>query len=228
MINRIPILNDYQCDEIVKKLYSLQTFWIPRYKSHMVRFSTLGFASYLDENQHVDDIRIRNQIILENFSDVLDLVKDSLLPILGSFEFDEHTPIPGFHIFESFEDGIDARDTKIHVDIPYQKYQFTKKFTNIDYDNPVNFTLTLELPTDGGGINMWDVVEDPTHFQLNYDSIVENLKTPEYFAYNKGELSYFFGYPIHQIAKKSTIRGDRRITIQGHGLKCDNKWIIYF
>ena len=228
MINRIPIFNINQCDDISRRLFLLKNLWIERYRSQIIRFSTLGFASYLDQKTNEWDVIARNDIITENFSDVLDQVKSALLPILGSFEFEKTTPIPGFHIFETLENGVDTRETRIHIDIPYLKYNFGSRYTDIDYQNTINFTLCIELPSNGGGINMWNHIEDPIHFQSNYDNIVKDLKNPEYFAYNRGELSYFFGYPIHQIAKKPTIEGDRRITLQGHGIKCDNKWIIYF
>ena len=47
--------------------------------------------------------------------------------------------------------------------------------------------------------------------------------------YTVGKLFYHTGHVLHQIIPGYKLQeGDRRITLQGHGIKCDGKWIIYF
>jgi len=48
-------------------------------------------------------------------------------------------------------------------------------------------------------------------------------------TYTIGKMIYRIGDIAHQILKKTEFRShDRRITLQGHGVKCDNVWQLYF
>ena len=47
--------------------------------------------------------------------------------------------------------------------------------------------------------------------------------------YTIGKLMYHTGHVLHQIIPGYKLQdGDRRMTLQGHGIKCDGIWRLYF
>ena len=56
---------------------------------------------------------------------------------------------------------------------------------------------------------------------------LKNEKVPN--LYNKGEMVYFVGHLLHQMMPGINVQPtDRRITVQGHGQKCDGVWRLYW
>ena len=47
--------------------------------------------------------------------------------------------------------------------------------------------------------------------------------------YTEGEMIYFIGHLLHQMMPGVNVQPtDRRITVQGHGQKCDGVWRLYW
>ena len=62
---------------------------------------------------------------------------------------------------------------------------------------------------------------------LEYSPIYDTK--PMVVPYTVGKLFYHVGHILHQIIPGYKLQpGDRRITLQGHGIKCDGIWKIYF
>jgi len=69
----------------------------------------------------------------------------------------------------------------------------------------------------------WDNGSLPMEYNAIYDT------KPMVVPYTTGKLFYHTGHILHQIIPGYKLQeGDRRITLQGHGIKCDGTWIIYF
>lgn len=53
---------------------------------------------------------------------------------------------------------------------------------------------------------------------------------PNILLYKEGYINVFKGYTLHQIMPFFTpySMDEKRITLQGHGIKCDNVWRLYF
>jgi hypothetical protein len=58
----------------------------------------------------------------------------------------------------------------------------------------------------------------------------EKFLEPKILNYQIGNMVLFKGNLLHQIAPffEPVCENELRITLQGHGLKCDGKWILYF
>ncbi len=140
----------------------------------------------------------------------------------------------------------------IHTDIQYKEHQsYWDQFNEVDLTNVLSFTMAIKLPTHGGGLYIWDWAEfdqemiDTFNFQHNDDkvSVLKNKylwdngsvngydpkDEPLYEEYIEGNMVYFIGHLVHQIAPaKKCEPTDQRITLQGHGVKCDGIWRCYF
>ena len=140
--------------------------------------------------------------------------------------------------------------TSIHIDYPqYEHKIWIEQFQSIDWDNPLTLTLPIELPHNGGGLYTW-LNQEPlkkhaysnftegTIGALGWDSNTQitlrniqykEMHNPFLRLYQLGELSYAFGFPIHQICEGGNLLpDDRRITLQIHALKCDGIWRLFF
>ena len=140
----------------------------------------------------------------------------------------------------------------IHTDIQYKEHkEYWDRYEKVDLENTLSFTMSIKLPKHGGGLYIWDWAEfdqemiDTFNFQHN-DEKVDVLKNkylwdngsvgdynpkeePLYEEYVEGNMVYFIGHLVHQIAPaKKCEPTDQRITLQGHGVKCDGVWRCYF
>lgn len=100
----------------------------------------------------------------------------------------------------------------------------------LDFDQPVSFTLPLRLPAAGGGLNTW-----PADWRHCHDSpllipelLVRSLECHR-VAYTEGVLMVHSGHMLHQIAPAPDMcSGDRRITLQGHALPRRGVYQLYW
>jgi len=52
---------------------------------------------------------------------------------------------------------------------------------------------------------------------------------PTVVPYEAGKMFWFIGKLVHQIAPAYNADfNDRRLSLQGHGVKCDGVWQLYF
>ena len=108
----------------------------------------------------------------------------------------------------------------IHLD--QQQYFVNWKDQNLcDYNNPYTFTVCFEKPKSGAGIYIFD-----GRLESNADDVTKRDK--EYIEYKLGYLNIHDGLNWHMISHKNIREGEYRITLQGHLLKYDNKWLIYW
>jgi len=219
------------------------------------KFSTLGAASYANGLEEYNLIKNKiNPVIKNNFLDLLNIVKDYLeLSINEPCYFDENLSYPGFHIFYTDHKDALLPLTSLHIDTPYElhKNYLLKKYSVVDFDSPITFTLCLKLPKSGAGLYYWDkdnwdkqTEEQSYEFYSDvYDKYSTIFKTntpsredyerflqPKILSYEIGSIVLFKGNLLHQIAPfyNPIYSDESRITLQGHGIKCDNKWLLYF
>jgi len=78
-------------------------------------------------------------------------------------------------------------------------------------NDPISFTATVRLPKDGGG--------------LQYKEGDEEF----YLAYKVGEIVVHDGSIMHKIAPfKAFHEDDQRVTMQGHGVKIDDQYVLFW
>lgn len=269
----IDVLSDSQTKQTVDTIHSLDKCWIRR-EREPVCFYTLGATTYIDavfsnERYHKHK-KALNPLLLKKFSWVYDILLDKLSAEFGPCVLNPAVGYPGFHVFGTklsevmhpkAKELMEKPLASLHVDIQYREhYDVWDSVGNPDYEEPLSFTLPLELPSNGGGLFIWDWKNmseeeiESFNFQdqeskekqlnewydprdddefwyhstsLNYNPIYDSK--PKVVEYKVGRLFYHTGHVLHQIIPGFDLKpDDRRITLQGHGIKCDGVWQIYF
>ena len=219
------------------------------------KFSILGAASYANNLEEYNLIKNKiNPVIKNNFLDLLDIVRSYIEQSINEpCYFNENLSYPGFHIFYADHKDSLLPLTSLHIDTPYQLHKdyLLKEYNHVDFDFPLTFTLCLKLPKSGAGLYYWDkdnwdkqTEEQSYEFYSDiYEKYASLFKTntptreeyekfiePKILSYEIGNIVLFKGNLLHQIAPfYSPIYSDElRITMQGHGIKCDGKWLLYF
>lgn len=234
----IQFLTAQQCEGICSTVHLLRDYW--RQVNPGAPFFTLGAASYIEFSlpecgvgDYYQKAQRYNPLLKEYFGGVLEHLRDTLERQLGGVvEFKEEFAIPGFHIW--LTEAIPTQPSaSVHFDLQYQRLDWQMP-NEIDYERPVSFTLPVRLPAGKGGMNLWDLhyreVESLAHRGLPH-SIEELSGTRErtHYAYTTGRLVLHSGHLLHQIAPVELVReGDERITLQGHALRCADRWQLYW
>ena len=119
----------------------------------------------------------------------------------------------------------------MHRDYPDHSAEFKFK-----YIRPISFTMMIETPKLGAGMNYWDneeLAEDIRYFQAFWSMDKELRRRVElhqkYFEYKLGELVIHDGQTLHQVANMVPVELDEhRISLQGHGVLTDKGYMLYF
>jgi len=249
----INVLNDNDVNKTIHAIENLYDYWVQR---HNIDSYILGAALYEHQKDYGGIInyfniaKIMNPILLENFGWLYEILLEKLsIELAEPFEITDIIGYPGFHIFGhphgklNSDVSIQMMQTllaNIHSDIQgnllvdYWKETFQSDF---DLSNPMSFTLALELPKNGAGLSTWGIndYEKNDDYEkylksLDYKKFpYEYLGPPDIVPYTVGNMFYFFGDMLHQIAPAYKMDyNDRRITMQGHAIKCKGIWRVYF
>lgn len=234
-LTRLECFSRAESEDIVRILDPLRKHFTKRFVSTDIYFWTLGTSAYLDAYEaHGDNAQKTNDIIASNFGKFYLKMFRVLQDYLGEpVTSPPSVNVPGFHIFEELNNlpiGVPYGGS-IHKDSPHISSMFPFHHTS-----PITFTIMLEAPKNGAGLNYWDndVVSNTTLPSNRFDNMSTELqkrliKTVKTFKYKIGELVIFDGQTTHQIANMvATDQNDRRISIQGHGVLTDDGYIVYF
>jgi glutathione synthase/RimK-type ligase-like ATP-grasp enzyme len=236
--NPHQLLTTEQCAEIYQKIRSLRQDWIPRGNEDSL-FCTLGAAIYLDcgsdadpQNTYWQKASRYNAVLFKNFGWLYSLVKTYLETQLNApINYRTDAAYPGFHIW--LDKGIPTLPlASIHFDLQYQHLTW-ENLDDLDLSNTFSFTLPIQLPASGGGLNLYDLnyFEYVDICELNQIDwhLTPRFREQSYHAYRIGEIVMHSGHTMHQVAPTSIVRsGDRRVTLQGHGVCVDGTWQIYW
>lgn len=232
MLEDLQVLSSEECKKVHKSLYSLRSFWIERGMGYGAPFYTLGAASYLDavkDQESYYTLAQRGNIVLESYFKWLhSRLKEKLEEALGApVLYHPGFALPGFHIFlasKVFEKPV----ASLHLDLQYTLLDWGKD--SIDTQSPISFTLSIRLPSGGGGLFVWDVYKADME-GLSNEEVHERLQHCErnYHSYTEGQLVLHSGHMYHQIAPmRDSKPGDERITLQGHGIRCGDTYHVYW
>lgn len=227
-VDECALLDDQECREIRDRVIGLRAHWTNRRGSF---FFTLGAAAYLDgehdREPYLSAARTANPILVAHFMPLLERVRSSLecflhLPVV----FDESLALPGFQIFVF--DGRDQRHdnpaARAHFDLPWLRV-----LPHTTPDQFLSFTLLIDEPTGGASLQMWNArFESARTANVSAAEFASNHKF-ESMLYSWGELIAHDGLTLHAIGRSlvATPRG-YRITLQGHGLLLNSRWLIYW
>ena len=193
-------------------------------------------------------------IVIDKFSELIGPIQ--VVNELGYPGFHIFGHKPGQISHPICTEAFQKPSASLHFDHQYEEHtDYWDKFDDVDLKETVSFTLPVELPKNGGGLWIWgtqdvnDLDENAMFkkymdlFDPRYDRAFWQNKTspalseydpiyddkPIVLPYEVGKAHYHIGPVWHQIMpgyKLSDV--DRRISLQGHGVKCDGIWRFYF
>ncbi len=240
-ISSHPVLNAADCNRAWELLLQNRPHWIERHipgAGEAGVFHTLGRASYIDvsaspdpERDYYSAVQRSNAIIHHQFHWLLDRVRLLLADVLQApVECLNGLALPGFHIFDGAMMG-SRRKARAHFDLQYAALRFP---TPPDPETVLSFTLPILLPVSGGGLDVWNV----THKEFLQATLNQPDVGPEAFVrgwrkrtvrYRPGRLVLQRHHILHRIASTGpTEPSDRRVTLQGHGVRFGNRWGLYW
>lgn len=235
MITSLELLSREDCARIVGRVKELREHWVSRGAQEPRFFHTLGAASYLDEPaDYRASARRYNPILREHFGWLYDRLLEFLTRRLRRpAVMAEGLGHPGFHVWET--PGIFIRpEASVHFDLQYER-AWGGDAPDADYDRPLSFTVSLALPRNGGGLNVWDVdyaqflrFRERTGARIK-PADVTALINPVRHPYSVGAIAMHSGHLLHQIGEVDQVfPGDERITLQGHALLHRGEWKLYW
>ena len=244
-----PLLSEEECGRVRTGIDTLRKEWIQRHPSSP--FFTLGTTNYFDitYNPLLPYYRMAarlNPILRGEFGWLYDKLRIHLEERLSApVEFRDGLALPGFHIFlhdQTFQNPQDMTHREwffskgkkevvgnaIHCDtahlvVNWEGYQQ-------DNEKPISITLPIEMPTSGTGLNHWDFGQEATAHLDPKDQREYILAQPkQFFPYVNGEVVIHDGLRYHQMAAMREMQpGEARITLQGHGVKCNGTWQLFW
>jgi hypothetical protein len=234
-----PLLPAQECEAVVEAFDRLAPHWTDRGGRGDRTFCTLGRASYLDvcvpgvdaEAAYYALLPDSNALLLAHFQQLYDRLAGALSGILGARVVLATTlAVPGFHLF--WRRGIlSTGRAGHHFDIQYARLRLPPGTIT---DEPLSFTLALELPASGSGLDVWNVTDADCNraFASGRASTLNDIasrRTCAYHPYARGAVFLQKGLWLHRLNTPGPITAaDRRITLQGHALAIDGVWQLYW
>lgn len=248
----LSVLDDAGVEAVVAGVDAEVSRWTRR-EMFPIDFFTLGATSYIDAVADVDDYLARaadlNPALGARFADLYGALIARLSTVFGACALHDPLAYPGFHIFghrpgtannRFTTNAMQALTASIHSDRQFEPHGAVwSTFVDVDLTNTMTFTLALELPARGAGVCFWgdDAMaaygQDDAfaaHVRNDIDFRAhKGVEPPWVVPYRAGALFYFLGPGRHVIAPSWDLSPvDRRITLQGHGVRCDGVWRLYF
>ena len=229
-VDDLPVLSAEECSAVRTTIMQLRPSWIQR--NAAAPFYTLGAATYIDAARDGNWYRSLamqcNPVLRENFNPLYERVAKVLADRLGTpVGYSDRLALPGFHIYLSsklFEKPI----ASIHCDSQYKFHDWSGM--DSDLNNPLSFTLTIALPNNGGGLNVWDITLDQLAGKSNVEiGALVRSQAHTFHPYTLGHLAMHSGHIMHQAAPGVDVQPeDERITLQGHGIRVNGSWQLYW
>jgi hypothetical protein len=241
MVEALQILRKDQCEQVARTMDELRPLWIERPGA----LFTLGVGAYLDaphpwnveksgllvdsRRDYVERAERLNPVLLAHFGWLYELIQASISDVLhADVALCPGKALPGFHIFSSHPVYGSTRGHRAHVDRPYAALDWSG-FSTVDFRSALSFTLAVELPTAGSQLRVWDLdlfdaaQWPPEVVKERIDGAQSRLH-----EYEPGRLLLHSGHVLHRIEPWRYVEGERRVTLQGHGLRCDGGWKLYW
>ncbi len=227
-LSQHDILDAAECSEARDQVVELRPHWTTRTAE---TFFTLGAASYLDavkrHDQYVSAAKKQNQLLHQSFHWLHERVRTFFEELLEEpVYFQPGYALPGFHIFtlngeDRSQDNMAAR---AHFDL-----QWMHAIPGVQPLGTLSFTLPIEEPSGGASMAIWHVRYNEAR-QLGFSATDYASKhSPQIVSYARGRVVIHDGFVLHAIGK-STVRAASglRITLQGHGVRLDDGWLLYW
>ena len=230
-----------EINQATEQVYSLNPIWLNRSTCKpRVPFWTLGAVTYLegcdDMKKYHKHKEAVNPLLRRKFTWLYDILCGTLENELGDpCVIDDMLGHPGFHIFGT-KPGVTATPwqlemmqeplASVHLDIQYKEHgPYWKTYEEVDFANPLSFTMAIKLPKTGGGLFIWDWMnfEGDLVKDFNYQTEQEKWSyIDEQFAGGGGDMDALgrqaglqaMGELAHVLVVRCILQGDQIV----HGL----------
>ena len=249
-IEQLEVLNADECTRVESTLEALRPHWIRRHG--LAPFYTMGASNYFDiaYNPELPYYRLAHQLnphLREHFG----WFYDRLLAVLANrldapVGFSSNLALPGFHMVFHHEALARSQDlthlawfrhredpnmigNPIHCDTPQHVVDWSEE-RGVDLRRTLSFTLAITLPKVNGGLDVWDLSLKETEGVPEQELLAFIQSRPRTFhPYRAGNLALHSGMRYHQVASLALMQpGESRITLQGHGVFCHWRWVLYW
>lgn len=236
---------------VPRGIYSGEKTKFAANEDNPIDFYTIGAATYMDDSMLYAMIAEEaGEMMREYFEWLYQCIRYHLTPEIGPCRISEELAPPGFHIFAPKPDEMPRMASKEYLERPCATIHFDEQHLShralwlsyrntgnvVDLDNTLSFTLCLAAPETGAGLSTWGE-ESVKCYDLNdeYSKHVKSLEYGEFgppdavIPYTPGKMFYFIGPLQHQMSPGMNLGfDDKRITLQGHGIKVNDCWELYF
>jgi hypothetical protein len=227
-LSQHTVLRQNECAEIRDCVMALSERWTRRSDAG---FFTLGAASYLDAPNglpaYLEAAATTNGLLHETFQALLETLRLFFAQMLGEpVRFDERYAVPGFHVFR-LDGGDRGRDE------PSERAHFDLQWKHLDLpqapQRTISFTLPIEVPTGGASMHVWHVRYGDA-LKLGFSARAYATKQrSQVVTYDPGRIVVHDGFILHAIGNASITRPlGHRITLQGHGMRLSEGWLLYW
>jgi hypothetical protein len=227
-ITQHGLLNSDECETVWTQLIALRDCWSPRSGGG---FFTLGAAAYLDavpqHSVYLAAANATNPVLCRFFGWLLERVRRFFEESLGDAAFfDPNYAAPGFHIF-AFDGGDRSRDDPAHR--AHFDLQWMHAIPGHTPSGTLSFTLLIEEPSGGASLAVWDA-RYQDFVRLGISAVECASKHPPHtITYAQGGIVVHDGYVLHAIGCSSVAAPKGyRITLQGHGVRLPQGWLLYW
>lgn len=223
-IREQPLLNEAECGRAVDDLFALRARWVQRAAS--LPCYTFGAAAYLDATpSRADYLGAHDRdgpLLAERFGWIHERVARTIAAATGKPAFLRPAGAwPGFHIFLGHP-AFRCALGKVHLDKQHRLLDWTPAEGAQPDAGTLSFTLPIALPATGGGLYFWPDA------RADLESAAPS-GPPRLHSYALGQITLHRGNVWHQIAPTPGMSArDRRITMQGHAMRCRDGWSIYW
>ena len=227
-LSQHDILDASECEQVREQVMALKARWTARSEG---TFFTLGAASYLDATgdraAYAEASKRENPVLWESFGWLQERVRlfaEELLDEPAFFSAD--CALPGFHIFvlNGEDRSRDNPAARAHFDL-----QWMHALPGRVPADAVSFTLPVEVPSGGASMAIWHVrYKDALRLGLSSQEYASSYP-PQTVEYVPGRAVVHDGLILHAIGRASAAAPKGlRITLQGHGVRLPEGWLLYW
>jgi hypothetical protein len=227
-LSQHDILTEDECASVRDAVLRLEEHWTQRSRGH---FFTLCAASYLDapgrRDAYLAAAKAANPLLHESFEGLLERVRRFFEELLGEpVYFDHQYALPGFHVFvlHGADRSQDSPAPRAHFDL-----QWTHVFPGHVPSGTLSFTLPIEEPTGGASMALWHArYQDAVHMGFSAGQYASRHPW-QTLAYTRGRVVVHDGLVLHAIGAAGVAApAGLRVTMQGHGLRLSEGWLLYW
>ena len=228
-VAELDVLEAAEAEEVAAEVRGLAAAW--RKRSPRFDFYTLGGNAYMDlagaadaQVSYFAPLRDVNEFLDEHFEGLYERLAIRLGDAVGlEAHYPDDLARPGFHIWLGESIPHSAR-ASVHFDLQY--LGVLKRPQYAACTGTVSFTLPVQLPANGSGLNVWPECTYPAPAAAVQAA---QRRAPTVIGYRAGMAVVHTGHVLHQIGVTDSPAGDDiRMTFQGHGLVRGGQLLLYW